>query len=138
MNLLGFLMLLAIIAATYRRVVLPRLRKLAWWKRFVARVWAVAGNSKTIAVAYAVELIGVMDEARMLDWSQLVGAENAGRVMVIMGAAMILLRLVTRTAVSFKAPRRPRSRALHCSPKWTRARAPTPSSLPSRAVGIRR
>jgi hypothetical protein len=50
-----------------------------------------------------VELIGVMDEARMLDWSQLVGAENAGRVMVIMGAAMILLRLVTRTAVSFKA-----------------------------------
>ena len=55
------------------------------------------------AVAYAVELIGVMDEASMLDWSQLVGAENAGRVMVIMGAAMILLRLVTRTAVSFKA-----------------------------------
>jgi hypothetical protein len=53
-------------------------------------------------VAYAVELIGVMDEARMLDWSQLVGAENAGRVMVIMGVAMILLRLVTRTAVSFR------------------------------------
>ena len=103
MNLLGFLMLLAIIAATYGRLVLPRLRKLPWWKRFVARVWAVAGNSKTIAVAYAVELIGVMDEASILDWSQLVGAENAGRVMVIMGAAMILLRLVTRTAVSFKA-----------------------------------
>jgi hypothetical protein len=58
---------------------------------------------KTIAVAYAVELIGVMDEAKMLDWSQLVGAENAGRVMLIMGTAMILLRLVTRTAVSFKA-----------------------------------
>ena len=103
MNLLGFLMLLAIIAATYWRVVLPRLRKLAWWKRFVARVWAVAGNSKTIAVAYAVELIGVMDEARMLDWSQLVGAENAGRVMMMMGVAMILLRLATRTAVSFRA-----------------------------------
>jgi len=102
MNLLGFLMLLAIIAAAYWRVVLPRLRKLAWWKRFVARVWAVAGNSKTIAVAYAVELIGVMDEARMLDWSQLVGAENAGRVMM-MGVAMILLRLATRTAVSFRA-----------------------------------
>jgi hypothetical protein len=58
---------------------------------------------KTIAVAYAVELIGVMDEAKMLDWSQLVGAENAGRVMLIMGTAMILLRLVTHTAVSFKA-----------------------------------
>ena len=34
MNLLGFLMLLAIIAAAYWRVVLPRLRKFAWWKRF--------------------------------------------------------------------------------------------------------
>ena len=103
MNLLGFLIPFAIIVAAYWWVVLPRLRKVPWWERFVVRVWAVAGNSKTIAIAYAVELIGVMDEARMLDWSQLVGAENAGRIMVIMGAAMILLRLVTRTAVSFKA-----------------------------------
>jgi uncharacterized membrane protein len=102
MNLLSILMLFAIIVAAYWRVVLPRLRKLAWWDRFAARAWAVAGNSKTIAVAYAVEMIGVMDEASMLDWSQLVGAENAGRVMVIMGAAMILLRLVTHTAVSFR------------------------------------
>jgi hypothetical protein len=103
MSLSGFLMLFAIIVAAYWRVVLPRLRKLAWWEGLVVRVWAIAGNSKTIAVAYAVELVGVMDEAKMLDWSQLVGAENAGRVMVIMGVAMILLRLVTRTAVSFKA-----------------------------------
>ena len=102
MNLLSILMLFAIIVAAYWRVVLPRLRKLAWWDRFAARAWAVAGNSKTIAVAYAVELIGVMAEASMLDWSQLVGAENAGRIMVIMGAAMILLRLVTHTAVSFR------------------------------------
>ena len=103
MSVLGFLMPFVIIVAAYWWVVLPRLRKLSWWDGAVARLWAVAGNSKTILVAYAVELIGVMDEARMLDWSQLVGAENAGRVMVIMGAAMILLRLVTRTAVSFKA-----------------------------------
>jgi hypothetical protein len=103
MSLLGFLMLFAIVVAAYWRVVLPRLRRFAWWDGFVARTWAIAGNSKTIAVAYAVELIGVMDEAKMLDWSQLVGAENAGRVMLIMGTAMILLRLVTHTAVSFKA-----------------------------------
>jgi len=32
-----------------------------------------------------------------------VGAVYSGRIMVIMGAAMILLRLVTRTSVSFKA-----------------------------------
>jgi hypothetical protein len=37
------------------------------------------------------------------NWSALIGAEGAGRVMAIMGAVMILLRLVTRTAVSFKA-----------------------------------
>jgi len=103
MSVLGFLILLAVIGAAYWWLILPRLRKFSWWAGVVARLWAVAGNSKTILVAYAVELIGVMDEARMLDWSQLVGAENAGRVMVIMGAAMILLRLVTRTAVSFRA-----------------------------------
>ena len=103
MSVLGFLMPSVIIVAAYWWVVLPRLRKFSWWDGVVARLWAMAGNSKTILVAYAMELIGVMDEARMLDWSQLVGAENAGRVMVIMGAAMILLRLVTRTAVSFKA-----------------------------------
>jgi hypothetical protein len=103
MSVLGFLMPFVIIVAVYWWLVLPRLRKFSWWDGVVARLWAMAGNSKTILVAYAVELIGVMDEARMLDWSQLVGAENAGRVMVIMGAAMILLRLVTRTAVSFKA-----------------------------------
>ena len=45
----------------------------------------------------------MLDEAKVLDWSQLVGAESAGRVMVIMGALMILLRLVTRTAVDFTA-----------------------------------
>ena len=103
MSVLGFLMPFVIICAAYWWLVLPRLRKFSWWDGVVARLWAMAGNSKTILVAYAMELIGVMDEARMLDWSQLVGAENAGRVMVIMGVAMILLRLVTRTAVSFKA-----------------------------------
>ena len=41
--------------------------------------------------------------AKLLDWSALLGAESAGHVMVIMGVVMILLRLVTRTAVSFKA-----------------------------------
>ena len=103
MSVLGFLVPFVIIVAAYWWLVLPRLRKFSWWDGVVARLWAMAGNSKTILVAYAVERIGVMDEARMLDWSQLVGAENAGRVMVIMGVAMILLRLVTRTAVSFKA-----------------------------------
>ena len=68
-----------------------------------ARLRGLCGNSKTIAVAYAAELLGVLDEAKVLDWSQLLGAESAGRVMVIMGALMIVLRLVTRTAVSFKA-----------------------------------
>jgi len=38
----------------------------------------------------------------VLDWSQLLGADSAGRVMVIMGVVMIVLRLVTRTAVNFK------------------------------------
>ena len=73
------------------------------WPEITARVWALAGNSRTIAIAYAAELLGMLDEAKILDWSQLVGAQNAGRVVVVMGVAMIVLRLVTRTAVSFKA-----------------------------------
>jgi len=44
----------------------------------------------------------VLDEAKLLDWSALVGSERAGRVMVVMGAVMIVLRLITRVAVSFK------------------------------------
>src|SRR5262249_14136185 len=99
--------------ALYYWLLLPRLRRLPWWdavapelravlERACARLRAFCGNSKTIAVAYAAELLGVLDEAKVLDWSQLLGADSAGRVMVIMGVVMILLRLVTRTAVDFK------------------------------------
>jgi hypothetical protein len=45
----------------------------------------------------------MLDEAKLLDWSALVGSERAGRVMVVMGVVMIVLRLITRAAVSFKA-----------------------------------
>ena len=108
------LVVAAIAITLYYWLALPRLRLLPWWDgvlaklsdvlaRAYARLRALCGNSKTIAVAYAAELLGVLDEAKVLDWSQLLGAESAGRVMVIMGVVMIVLRLVTRTAVSFKA-----------------------------------
>ena len=95
-------------------LILPRLRRRPGWASIIAearaalaaafaRLRALCGNSRTLAVAYAAELLGVLDEAKLLDWSALLGAESAGRVMVVMGAVMILLRLVTRTAVSFKA-----------------------------------
>jgi hypothetical protein len=106
-----------IIAATvtlYIWLILPRLRRRPGWAGVIAkaraafaaayaRLRALCGNSRTLAVAYAAELLGLLDEAQLLDWSALLGAESAGRVMVVMGALMILLRLVTRTAVSFKA-----------------------------------
>jgi hypothetical protein len=105
---------IAIAVALYYCLARPRLRRLARWhadiaelravfERASSRLRAFCGNSKTIAVAYAAELLGVLDEAKVLDWSQLLGADSAGRVMVIMGVVMILLRLVTRTAVDFKA-----------------------------------
>jgi hypothetical protein len=101
-----------IIAATvtlYIWLILPRLRRRPGWAGVIAkaraafaaayaRLRALCGNSRTLAVAYAAELLGLLDEAQLLDWSAL-----TGRVMVVMGALMILLRLVTRTAVSFKA-----------------------------------
>jgi hypothetical protein len=104
---------ITIAVALYYWLALPHLRRLpgrdgviaelrAVFERASSRLRAFCGNSKTIAVAYAAELLGVLDEAKVLDWSQLLGADSAGRVMVIMGVVMILLRLVTRTAVSFK------------------------------------
>jgi hypothetical protein len=112
--MLASFVLAAIAITLYYWLLLPRLRRLAWWDGVVAEVRAVferacarlrglCGNSKTIAVAYAAELLGVLDEAKVLDWSQLLGADSAGRVMVIMGVVMIVLRLVTRTAVDFEA-----------------------------------
>ena len=55
MSVLGFLIPLTVIVAAYWWLVLPRLRKLSWWDGAVARLWAMAGNSKTILVAYAVD-----------------------------------------------------------------------------------
>jgi len=107
------LVVAAIAITLYYWLLLPRLRLPPWrdgviaelgavLERACARLRGLCGNSKTIAVAYAAELLGMLDEAKVLDWSQLLGADSAGRVMVIMGVVMILLRLVTRTAVSFK------------------------------------
>jgi hypothetical protein len=106
----------AIVAAAtlYIWLILPRLRRRPAWSGLGAdaravlaaaggRLRALCGNSRTIAVAYAAEILGLLDEAKLLDWSAFRGAASAGRVMVIMGVVMILLRLVTRTAVSFKA-----------------------------------
>lgn len=97
-----FLAILLLAVGLFWWLALPQLRKLSWWDGFVARLWALAGNSRTIAVAYAVELLGLLDEAKYLDWSQLIDSERAGRVMAIMGVVMIILRLVTRTAVAFR------------------------------------
>lgn len=72
------------------------------WEDFVARLWAIAGNSRTIAVAYAAEVVAALDEARLLDFSTLIGAERAGRMLAIMGVVMFALRLVTRSAISFR------------------------------------
>ena len=95
---LSLLALIIAAVALYCWLARPRLRLPPWWDGVVAAARAVlaragarlrglCGNSKTIAVAYAAELLG---------------ADSAGRVMVIMGVVMIVLRLVTRTAVNFK------------------------------------
>ena len=114
MVLMSIALISAAILTLYLWLILPRLRRRPGWASIIAearaalaaafaRLRALCGNSRTLAVAYAAELLGVLDEAKLLDWSALLGAESAGRVMVVMGAVMILLRLVTRTAGSFKA-----------------------------------
>jgi hypothetical protein len=102
MTVVILLGLIALAASLYWWFALPRLRQFPWWDGFTAWLWALAGNSRTIGVAYAAELLAVLDEAKIIDWSQLLGVESGGRVVAVMGIVMILLRLVTRTAVSFK------------------------------------
>ncbi|MCC6779760.1 MAG: hypothetical protein IT537_24530 [Hyphomicrobiales bacterium] len=109
---LGLLLLSAVWWA-----VLPAQRRLPSWDAAIAligtrlstllacvcaRLRTLCGNSRTIAVAYAAELVGLLDEARLVDWSQLLGVERGGRVMALMGVVMLVLRLVTRSAVSFR------------------------------------
>ena len=72
------------------------------WAKLKAWLWALAGNSKTMLIAYAIEALALLDEMKVIEWSTLLGAERAGRVAAIAGIVMIGLRMVTRNAVSFK------------------------------------
>lgn len=82
------------------------------WKKFkcaLARaktwLWTIAGNSKTLAVAYAVELLSLLDEAKVVPWSELIGVERGGRVSAIVTTAFIFLRVVTKGPTTFKVVR---------------------------------
>src|SRR5262249_9972840 len=73
--------LIILAVALYSWLMRPRLRRLPRWDAAVAKVRALferacvrlrglCGNSKTIAVAYAAELLGVLDEAKVLSASR--------------------------------------------------------------------
>jgi hypothetical protein len=102
MGFIGFVGFVMLIVGLYMWLALPRLRQFSWWGSFVARVWALFGNSRTIAAAYAAQLLGVLDEAKLIDVSSLIGAEKAGRVLAIMGVVILVLRLVTRGPASYQ------------------------------------
>lgn len=75
------------------------------WEKIKAWFWRICGDSRTIAVAYAAEVIAYLDEAKLIDWSSLLGVEKGGRVLAIMGVVMFILRIVTHGSVSFsKSP----------------------------------
>lgn len=79
------------------------------WQKLKAYAWALAGNSKTLLVAYGMEVIGFLDEAKYFDWSSLVGSERAGRIVAICGGLMIVMRVLTKGAMAFEV--------LHPTPK---------------------
>lgn len=74
----------------------------AYWPDWTARFWALAGNSRTILAGYAVQLLGLLDELKLVDWSSWFGADRAGRITMVLGVMFIGLRLITRTEVSWK------------------------------------
>jgi hypothetical protein len=72
MDVLGFFGLIAVVVGAWWWAALPRLRKLPWWGGFVGRLSAfgvgayarlrgLCGNSRTIAIAYASEILGLLD-----------------------------------------------------------------------------
>jgi len=69
------------------------------WIKFREWFWRVCGNSRTIAIAYAAQILALLDELKLLDWSALLGVERGGRVMAIMGVIMVVMRLITTTRV---------------------------------------
>lgn len=71
------------------------------WQKLKCRAWALAGNSRTVLVAYGMEVAGYIDEAKYFDWSNIVGSERAGRIVAACGVIMIVLRVMTKAAVLF-------------------------------------
>lgn len=71
------------------------------WESFQTHFWAIAGNSRTIAVAYMLEVVAMADEIKVIPFSELFGAEKGGRIAAFTGAIMILMRIVSNGAVKF-------------------------------------
>lgn len=71
------------------------------WPKIKSYLWAFAGNSRTVLMAYGLEVAGYIDEAKYYDWSNLVGSERAGRIVAACGVVMIVLRIMTKAAVLF-------------------------------------
>lgn len=72
------------------------------WRKIKARLWALAGNSRTLLVMYGIEVAGYLDESKYLDWSAWFGAERAGRIAMIIGGVAIGLRIVSKGAVMWQ------------------------------------
>lgn len=71
-------------------------------RKLKACLWAAAGNSRTMLVAYGLELAGAIDELKYYDWSPLVGSERAGRIVMFLGVVVMGLRFISRTAITFR------------------------------------
>ena len=67
-----------------------------------ARFWAMCGNSRTILVSYLAMILAILEQAQVLDWAVLLGEKSSGKIMAIMGVAMLILRLVTQSAATFR------------------------------------
>lgn len=73
------------------------------WHKLKAHLWCLAGNSRTVLVAYGLEAAGYVDEAKYFDWSSLIGSERAGRVVAFCGGLMIVMRILTKGAVLWQS-----------------------------------
>lgn len=71
---------------------------MTYWER----IKFACGHSRMIALSYGTFILAALDEAKVLDWSNLIGTEKGGRIAAVLGLAIFGLRMVTTGPVSWR------------------------------------
>jgi len=58
------------------------------------RFRAALADTRLRIAGYALQLLGLLEEARFLDWGSVLGFERAGRISFALGVAILMCRCI--------------------------------------------